>query len=36
VHCQKLVRRVFGNERPEVIRDCRKLRKDEFPPIVYK
>ena len=35
VPCHKVVRRVFGNERPEVIRGCRKLPKDEFRRIVY-
>ena len=34
--CRKVVRRVFGNERPEVTTGCRKLRKDDFRSIVYK
>ena len=36
VSCRKVVRRVFGNERPEVITGCRKLREDDFRSIVYK
>jgi len=32
----KVVSRVFGNERPEVIRGCQKLRKDELRPVLYK
>jgi hypothetical protein len=30
------VKSVFGNQRPEVIRGCRNLRKDDFRSIVCK
>ena len=32
--CHEAVKRVFGNERPEVIIGCRKLGKDDFLSIV--